>query len=164
MVLTLVLSIAFIASIVLMLWSAVALVQKKALFSSAPKDVQAAIIERKEERFRGARALGTILLILSFVGCAFSFIYGAVNGIQNGFSFWQFFVRFLIMLYLYKAFDMICFDWLLLTKSRFFQHYYPEIEGCEGLEKYGFNLKSQIAKLIAFPFVSLLAAWICKLF
>lgn len=146
-----------------MMYSAVALVQNKRLFSSAPKDVQTAIQE-KPERFRGARALGIILLILSFCGCAFAFIFGAVNGIQNGFTFWQFFARFLIMLYLYKAFDMVCFDWLLLTKSHFFQHYYPEIEGCESLEKYGFNLKSQIAKLIAFPFVSLLAAWICTLF
>ncbi len=163
MLLTLLLALIFIVSICLMLYSAVALIQNKKLFSSAPKDVQAAIQE-KPERFKGARVLGIILLMLSFGGCAFAFIYGAVNGIQNGFSFWQFFARFLIMLYLYKAFDMICFDWLLLTKSRFFQHYYPEIEGCEGLEKYGFNLKSQIAKLIAFPFVSLLAAWICTLF
>ena len=163
MLVTILLTLIFIASICLMMYSAVALVQNKKLFSSAPKDVQAAIRE-KPERFKGARALGIILLTLSFGGCAFAFIYGAVNGIQNGFTFWQFFVRFLIMLYLYKAFDMVCFDWLLLTKSHFFQHYYPEIEGCEGLEKYGFNLKSQIAKLIAFPFVSLLAAWICTLF
>ncbi len=163
MLVTILLTLIFIASICLMMYSAVALVQNKRLFSSAPKDVQTAIQE-KPERFRGARALGIILLILSFCGCAFAFIFGAVNGIQNGFTFWQFFVRFLIMLYLYKAFDMVCFDWLLLTKSHFFRHYYPEIEGCESLEKYGFNLKSQIAKLIAFPFVSLLAAWICTLF
>ena len=163
MLTTLLLTLIFIASICLMMYSAVALVQNKRLFSSAPKDVQTAIQE-KPERFRGAKALGIILLILSFCGCAFAFIFGALNGIQNGFTFWQFFVRFLIMLYLYKAFDMVCFDWLLLTKSHFFQHYYPEIEGCVSLEKYGFNLKSQIAKLIAFPFVSLLAAWICTLF
>ena len=163
MLVTTLLTLIFIASISLMMYSAVALVQNKRLFSSAPKDVQTAIQE-KPERFRGARALGIILLIVSFCGCAFAFIFGAVNGIQNGFGFWQFFVRFLIMLYLYKAFDMVCFDWLLLTKSHFFQHYYPEIEGCESLEKYGFNLKSQIAKLIAFPFISLLAAWICTLF
>ena len=163
MLVTILLTLIFIASISLMMYSAVALVQNKRLFSSAPKDVQTAIQE-KPERFRGARALGIILLIVSFCGCAFAFIFGAVNGIQNGFGFWQFFVRFLIMLYLYKAFDMVCFDWLLLTKSHFFQHYYPEIEGCESLEKYGFNLKSQIAKLIAFPFISLLAAWICTLF
>ncbi|MBR3738754.1 MAG: hypothetical protein IKN26_08460 [Eubacterium sp.] len=55
-------------------------------------------------------------------------LFGAIDGIQNHFNLWQFFFRFLIMLYSYKAFDMICFDWLLLTKSRFFQHYYPEIE------------------------------------
>lgn len=164
MILTLVLSAVIIASIILMLYSAVALIQKKALFSSAPKDVQAAIIERKEERFRGARALGWTLLIVSMLGIAFAFLFGAYNGIQNGFTVWQFFARFLTMLWLYKAFDMICFDWLLLTKSHFFQHYYPEIEGCKGLNKYGFNLKSQIIKLIVFPLVALLFAWICTFF
>ncbi len=134
----------------------------KKLFGSAPKDVQAAV-QDKPERFKGAKTIGGVLLGVSLCGCAFAFICGAINGIQNGFTFWQFFARFLIMLYLYKAFDMVCFDWLLLTKSHFFQHYFPEIEGCESLKKYGFNLKSQIAKLIAFPFVSLLAAWICTM-
>ncbi len=162
MLVTILLSLVFIASICLMLYSAVALVQNKKLFSSAPKDVQAAV-QDKPERFKGAKTIGGVLLGVSLCGCVFAFIYGAINGIQNGFTFWQFFARFLIMLYLYKAFDMVCFDWLLLTKSHFFQHYYPEIEGCESLKKYGFNLKSQIVKLIAFPFISLLAAWICTL-
>ena len=164
MIITLILSLVLIASIILMLYSAVALVQKKALFSSAPKDVQAAITEREHERFKGARALGWTLIIISMLGIAGTFIFGAVNGIHNHFTLWQFFLRFLLILYIYKAFDIVCFDWLLLTKSHFFQHYYPEIEGCESLEKYGFNKKSQIIKLIIFPFVSLLAAWICTLF
>ena len=163
MLVTILLSLVFIASICLMLYSAVALVQNKKFFGSAPKDVQAAI-QDKPERFKGARLLGWKLIIISIIAICAAFFFAGYNGIQNGFSFWQFFARFLIMLYLYKAFDMVCFDWLLLTKSHFFQHYYPEIEGCESLEKYGFNLKSQIAKLIAFPFVSLLAAWICTLF
>ena len=161
---TIILSLVFIASISLMLYSAVALVQKKKLFSSAPKDVQAAIIEREHERFKGARVLGWVLIIISFLGIAGAFIFAAVNGVQNHFTLWQFFIRFLLMLYIYKAFDIICFDWLLLTKSHFFQHYYPEIEGCESLEKFGFNRKSQIIKIVVFPFVSLLAAWICTLF
>ena len=164
MKLTLMLSAVFIASISLMLYSAVALVQKKKLFSSAPKDVQAAIIEREHERFKGARVLGWVLIIISLLGIAGAFIFAAVNGVQNHFTLWQFFIRFLLMLYIYKAFDIICFDWLLLTKSHFFQHYYPEIEGCESLEKFGFNRKSQIIKIVVFPFVSLLAAWICTLF
>ncbi len=161
---TIILSLVFIASISLMLYSAVALVQKKKLFSSAPKDVQAAIIEREHERFKGARVLGWVLIIISLLGIAGAFIFAAVNGVQNHFTLWQFFIRFLLMLYIYKAFDIICFDWLLLTKSHFFQHYYPEIEGCESLEKFGFNRKSQIIKIVVFPFVSLLAAWICTLF
>lgn len=164
MVVTLILSAVIIASIILMLYSAVALIQKKALFSSAPKDVQAAIMERETERFKGARALGYLLLGVSMIGILGSAVYGAIDGVKNNFTFWQFFLRFLLMLYIYKAFDMICFDWLLLTKSHFFQHYYPEIEGCKSLEKYGFNLKSQIIKLLVFPFVSLLLAWLCTLF
>lgn len=164
MLLTVILSLLFIACIILMLYSAVALVQKKALFSSAPKDVQAAIIEKEAERFKGARAIGWVLIIISMSGIAGAFLFGAVNGIHNHFTLWQFFIRFLLMLYIYKAFDIICFDWFLLTKSHFFQHYYPEIEGCESLNKFGFNRKSQTIKIIVFPFASLLAAWICTLF
>ena len=164
MKLTLILSLVLIASISLMLYAAVALIQKKSFFSSAPKDVQAAIIEREHERFRGARVLGWKLLIIAMLGAAGAFVFAAVDGVQNQFTLWQFFFRFLIIYYIYKAFDIICFDWLLLTKSHFFQHYYPEIEGCESLEKFGFNRKSQIIKIIIFPFISLLAAWICTLF
>ena len=163
MVLTIILSLIFIAFIMLMLWSGVALVQNKKFFTSAPKDIQA-VIQEKPERFKGAHLLGYALMLVSALCIAGAFLFGAIDGIKNGFTVWKFFARFLAMLWLYKAFDMICFDWLLLTKSHFFQHYYPEIEGCEGLNKYGFNLKSQIIKLIVFPFVALLAAWICTLF
>lgn len=43
--------------------------------------------------------------------------------------------------------------WLLVTRSHFFQHYYPEIDGCEDYSKYGFNLKSQIIRIIVYPFI-----------
>ena len=39
-----------------------------------------------------------------------AFLYGAWDGIRHDFTFWQFVGRFLAMLYLMKAFDMICFD------------------------------------------------------
>ena len=164
MLLTLILSLTVILSVLLMLYSAVALIQKKTLFSSAPKDIQAAIRDREKERFKGARILGVILLVISMIGFAGAFIYGAIDGIQNNFSVWQFFLRFSVIFYIYKSFDIICFDWLLLTKSHFFQHYYPETIGCEGYRNFGFNRKSQITKIILFPFVSLIAALICRLF
>ncbi len=68
------------------------------------------------------------------------------------------------MLYLLKAFDIICFDWFLLTKSHFFQHFYPETEKCAGYHQFGFNRKEQLVRIIVFPFVALFEAWICTLF
>ena len=58
---------------------------------------------------------------------------------------------------------MVCFDYFLLMKFRFFQHYYPETESALVGRKYGFNLKSQLLKLlIIFPAASTIAAWICS--
>lgn len=109
-------------SLFLMILAAVALIQSKKLFKSAPKDLQA----EHAERFRGARTLGWIILIV----CAFlfldAFVYGGWDGVRREYSFWQFTARFLAMLYLMKAFDILLLDWFLLTKSHFFQHFYPE--------------------------------------
>ena len=52
---------------------------------------------------------------------------------------------------------------LLMQKTRFFQHYYPETEGCAGYHSYGFNKKSQITKILLFPFISALIAWLCTI-
>ena len=157
---TLILSFILMAALVLMLYAAVALVQDRRLFKSAPKDIQQAITEHKE-RFPKARRLGLKLIIIAVLAFPGAFLYGALDGLRNNYSFCMFFIRFLTMLYLLKAFDIIFFDWFLLTKSHFFQHYYPETEGCVGYHQFGFNRKQQIGKLVLFPFVALLLAWIC---
>ena len=60
---------------------------------------------------------------------------------------------------------MIFFDYYFLLKFRFFQYYYPEVENAMEGRKYGFNIKSQLLKLLViFPAVSAIAAWICSLF
>ncbi len=163
MITTLILSLVPMLAMFSMIWAAVALVRDKRFFTTAPKDVQAAITKQNDAKSSGIAFLGYVVLIVCVISFIGAFIYAGWDGIQQGFGFWGFFVRFLVMLYLMQAFDMICLDWLLLTKSRFFQHYYPEIEGCAGLSGYGFNLKEQICKIIAFPFVSLLLAGICFL-
>lgn len=159
---TLLLSLALMAELFLLIWAAVALVQSKKLFTTAPKDIQAAALER-EERFPGARMLGGTLLVILVAAFLGAFVYGGWDGIQQGYGFWQFFGRFLTMLYLLKVFDIICLDWFLLTKSHFFQHYYPETEGCAGYHQFGFNRKEQLTRIILFPFLSLLLAWVCTL-
>ncbi len=159
MLLTLLLSLVLILALCLLLYAAVTLIQNRKLFSSAPKDIQAAALDHPE-RFRGAHALGWKLAVISLLAMAFAFFYGGYDGIKNGFTFWQFFLRFIVMLYIWKAFDIICLDWLLLTKSHFFQHYYPETEGCEGYHQFGFNRKEQLTRIIVFPFVAALMAGI----
>ena len=163
MLVTLILSIILMAAFFLMLFAAVALVQDRRLLKSAPRDVQAAMLEHKEP-FCGARAIGWTLFIIAILLFPAVSLYGAWDGLRHDFSFWQFAGRFLVMLYLLKAFDIIFCDWFLLTKSHFFQHFYPETEGCAGYHQFGFNRKEQLVRIVVFPFVALFEAWICTLF
>ena len=165
MLLTIFLAIVFFASITIMLISAVAFVQKKEFFSSAPKEARESIKPREHELFYGARAMGWILMIFSFLMIAGVGVISIWDGFRSDFTFLQFFLRFVSIFTIYKIYDMICFDYFLLMKFNFFQHYYPEIKSVYGNRKYGYNIKSQLLKLlIIFPAASALAAWICSLF
>lgn len=66
MLLTILLSFVLIVSVCLLLYAAVALIQDRRFFTTAPKDIQAAAIEHPE-RFPGAHALGWVLAIISLL-------------------------------------------------------------------------------------------------
>ena len=159
MLLTLLLSVILMAALFLLLFAGVAFIQKKSLFSSAPQDIQDAI-KKHGERFPGMHILGWILAGISIAAFVGAFAWGCMDGVKNGYGFWDFFIRFLIMLLLLKAFDIIFFDWFLLTKTGFYQHYFPETEGLAGYNSFGFNRKEQIIQTIMMPFVALLLAWV----
>lgn len=164
MLLTVFLAMAFCAGITIMLISAVAFIQDNRFFFSAPKEAQEVIKPRNEELFYGARTMGWILMILSVLITSGALAVGVWDGFKNGFSFKEFFIRFILILTIYKLYDMIFFDWFVLCRFHFFQYYYPEIENVFRDRKYGFNIKSQLLKLlIIFPAVSALGAWICTL-
>ncbi len=160
MLVTLVLSVIMMAGLFLMLLAGVAFIQDKKYFTSAPKDIQA-VIQPREERFAGAHALGWFLMALSVLMMIGALIYGGWDGIQNTFSFMQFFGRFSIMLLLLNAFDILFFDLFLLTHSHFYQHFYPETEGCEGFHQFGFNWRSHLIMIILSPVVAAVLAWVC---
>ena len=165
MLLTIFLAVVFCAAITLMLLSAVAFVQDKRMFSSAPKEAQEVILPREKELFYGARAIGWTLMVFSILMILGAFVVGAWDGIKSGFSFWQFFIRFVLIFTIYKLYDMVCFDYFLLCKFHFFQYYFPEVESVYKNRKYGYNIKSQLLKLfVIFPVASAAAAWICTLF
>ncbi len=165
MLLTVFLAIVFCGAITLLLISGVAFVQDTRLFSSAPKEAQEVLKPRNEELFYGARAMGWVLMILSVLMILGVGVVAIWDGLRSGFNFIRFFLRFVLIFTIYKAYDMIFFDWFLLCKFHFFQHYYPEVESVYNGRKYGFNIKSQLLKLVVlFPAASALAAWICTLF
>ncbi len=165
MILTIFLAIVFCAAISIMLLSAVAFIQKKEFFSSAPKEAQEVILPREHELFCGARAIGWTLMIFSILMIAGVGVISIWDGFRSGFTFFQFFLRFVFIFTVYKLYDMICFDYFLLMKFQFFQFYYREIKSVYAGRKYGYNIKSQLLKLfVIFPAASALAAWICTLF
>ncbi len=164
MIVTVFLAIVFCAAITLMLLSAVAFIQDKKFFSSAPKEAQDVLLPRENELFYGARTIGWALMVFSILMILGVGAVAIWDGFRNGFAFRQFFLRFVTIFTIYKLYDMICFDYFLLMKFQFFQYYFPEVRSVYPLKKYGFNLKSQLLKLfIIFPAASALAAWICTL-
>lgn len=149
----------------LMLFSAIAFIQNIKFFSSAPKEAREVLIPRENELFYGAHAIGWVLMafaLIMILGVGFISIW---DGFRNSYSFLQFFIRFVTIFSAYKIYDMVYFDYFLLMKYHFFQYYFPEVEEVYANRKYGYNIKSQLLKLlIIFPAVSALAAWICSLF
>jgi len=164
MLITVFLAIVFCVAITIMMFAAVAFIQDKKMFSSAPKEFQKAIVPRDKELFYGAKAIGWTLLVFSFLMMLGVCVIAIWDGLRSDYSFWQFFIRFVVIFTVYKLYDMIYFDYFLLMKFHFFQFYFPEIESATQGRKYGYNIKSQLIKLlIVFPAVSALAAWLCTL-
>ena len=165
MLLTMFLAIVFCAAMALMLVSAVTFIQDNKFFSSAPKEAREVLIQREQELFYGARAIGWTLFIISVLMILGAGVIAVWDGIRSGFTFGQFFLRFVLILTVYKICDMALIDNYLLLKFHFFQHYYPEAAHVMEGRKYGFNIRSQLLKLfVIFPAVSALAAWICTRF
>ena len=162
MLLTVFLAIVFCAAMAMLLFSAVAFIQNNRFFASAPEEVKNVIIQRDKELFYGARKIGWALFAVSVLMILGVGVIAVSDGISRGFTFRQFFLRFVLILTIYKLCDMLLIDGYLLLKSHFFQYYYPKTaEVMEG-RTYGFNIRNQLLKLFAvFPAVSALAAWIC---
>ena len=88
-------------------------------------------------------------------------VFMIANGIRNGFGFWQFFARFLILFWGQKVFDIAVFDWFLLCHSGFYPHYFPEIREVVGPHLFGYNWKSHLIEIISHLIVSALLSVIC---
>ena len=163
MVVTVLASLLVMLGYFLILYAGVGFIQDKRFFSSAPKENLAAIPDKKE-RFPGAHVVGWVLGIAAILMFAGGYLWGAWDGVKRGYSFPQFFARFLTMLYLMEIYDIGFFDWYLLCHSNFFPHFYPELKGVVGPQQFGYNKKTHIIHFILYIPASAVLAWVCTLF
>ena len=159
MIVTVILTLTGMVLLWLMIWSATVTMPSKLLAKNFPEDVQQALQPRLDAMpMSGKRVFGMMILIVLILGFIALFIIGGIDGISNGFTYLDYLVRFLIMSYGVKAFDIIGLDFFLLTKTHFFQHFFPETEGCAGWQQFGYNRKQQLRQIIIMGLMSPLEA------
>ena len=163
MLVTILLGIMMMAGLFLLLLGGVGFIQQKKFFSSAPQEVQDVVPDTMPERFAGQHALGWVMIVVAILMMLGAMVLGAWEGIQNGFTFWQFFVRFVVMLLMLKAYDILFFDWVLLCNAGlgFFPHFYPETKAVLGRHLFGYNIRTHLTHIAVFPFAAAALAWIC---
>lgn len=162
MILTIILLLAGCALLFFGIWGVTVTMPTAMLAKNFPEDVQEKLKPRLESLpMSPKRVLGWVILILFLLAYVGLFVIGGIDGLNNGFDYWQFFLRFFMIGAVIKAFDIICLDYILLTKTRFFQHYFPETEGCKGWQDFGYNRKQQIRQCVFIVIGSAAAAGIC---
>ncbi len=109
-------------------------------------------------RTPSAGASGALLLL--FLAAA---ILAAWDGVRSGFRFCGFFARFLVMLYLMELYDILFFDRVLLCRSNFFPHFYPEVRDIVGPHLFGYNKKTHILHFLLYIPLCAALAWLCTL-
>jgi len=161
---TLLLAIAGCALLFLGIWGVTVTMPTALLAKNFPEDVQERLKPRLESLpMSPKRALGWVILVLFVAGYLGLFVVGGIDGLKRDFSFGQFFLRFFTIGAVIKAFDIIALDWFLLTKTHFFQRYFPETEGCAGWQDFGYNRKQQLRHCVMIVIGSAITAWIFAL-
>ncbi|MBR1703562.1 MAG: hypothetical protein IJ716_16725 [Lachnospiraceae bacterium] len=159
MLLTIILAFSGCALLFLMIWEATVTMPFSALAKNFPLDVQEKLKPRLDSMpLTPKRIIGGIILVILILAWFGLFIVAGVDGKAHGFRYWDYAIRFLIIGAAVKVFDIVGLDFFLLTKTKFFQHYLPETEGCKGWKQFGYNRKQQIRQCIIIPICCLLSA------
>ena len=159
MTITILLAFLGCALLFLMIWEATVTMPFSALVKNFPLDVQERLKPRIESLpLTPKRVVGGILLVIIILAWFGLFVIAGLDGKANGFEYWDYAIRFLIIGIAVKVFDIVGLDYFLLTKTKFFQHYFPETEGCAGWNQFGYNRKQQIRQCIIIPICCLLSA------
>ncbi len=137
----------------------IALQKFGAMHFGAPDDIKE-MMKKVPDKPIWVTVIGIIIMILSLLGILGILTWSIVDTYCNYPGFYLVLTRYLIILWGYKLFDVVCFDWLLLTKIRLPEKLCPETKGAKGYSSFGFNAKSQLIKLGVFLLIAIGAAFI----
>ncbi|MBR3636956.1 MAG: hypothetical protein IKN45_03440 [Lachnospiraceae bacterium] len=120
-----------------------------------PEDVRLAAKDHKDPP-KHKQMVAHVLLAFFLIAMIAGTIYIGADGIRSNIGYWQLTLRFIVMLYIMKVFDIVVQDqWLVMTVG-YFKKLYPETADCEGWKNRGFNNKNQIIRIIAYPFLCMI--------
>ena len=131
----------------------------KVLMCFLPRDTREAAKAHPDPP-AGKRMIGYLITALAAAGYAGVLFFLGADGVRRGYSFWLLFGRYMLFLYGYKLFDILVQDQYIVITRKYFVQFYPETRNCRSWDDRSFNTKNQLIRLIAFPFVCALMAWV----
>lgn len=108
----------------------------------------------------GKQTVGYLMTAVAVAVYLGALYFLGADGLRHGYGFWLLFGRYMIFLYGYKLFDILVQDQYIVITRKYYVRFFPETKNCESWNNRSFNTKNQLIRLIAFPFVSALLAWI----
>ena len=134
----------------------------KVLMRFLPQDIREAAKAHPDPSL-GRQIIGYLMTALAAAGYVGLLFFLGADGLRRGYGFWLLFGRFMLFLYGYKLFDILVQDQYIVITRKYYVKFYPETKGCKSWDDRSFNTKNQMIRLIAFPFVCALIAWITLL-
>lgn len=112
---------------------------------------------------KSKQMIAHFLLAFFLIAMIVGIVFVGLDGIRSNIGYWSLTLRFIVMLYIMKIFDILVQDqWLVMTVG-YFKKIFPETSDCEGWKNRGFNNKNQIIRIVAYPFLCMMTAGIFML-
>ncbi len=131
----------------------------KVLMRFLPQDIREAAKAHPDPP-SDKQLIGYLHTALAAAGYAGLLFFLGADGLRQGYGFWPLFGRYMLFMYGYKLFDILVQDQYIVITRKYFVKFYPETKKCRSWDDRSFNTKNQMIRLIAFPFVCALMAWI----
>ena len=124
-----------------------------------PQDIRDAAKEHPDPP-KERRVLGYLLTAVFAIAYIGGIVLIGADALRRSCGYWQIFGRYMLFFYGYKIFDILVQDQYIVIKKKYFLRFFPETKDCKSWNDRSFNKSNQLKRLIAFPFVCALMAWI----